>query len=174
MAVVSIKSTFATNRDSTPPKLTSSFLSGSRLHEACGMVAVGTVDSATSKYFFCQIPSNARVSEVKMSASATIGADTACTLDLWDIPTVNAGAVVKSGFFNADIDLQASQAKNLDVGQTTSGANTNIYGTADEQAIWQILGLTSDPNKVYDVIMTSTVDNSATGANVSLKIRYTV
>ena len=46
------------------------------------------------------------------------------------------------------------------------------YGNADvEKPLWQALGLTADPNKLYDIAVTLTAAAGSAGT-VSLKVQY--
>ena len=47
-----------------------------------------------------------------------------------------------------------------------------MYGLEDvEKPLWEALGLTADPRKLYDIAMTLTAAAAATG-DISLKVRY--
>lgn len=171
MAVVNLLSTLLTNRDATPKVLSTSFLDKGDLLESVAVVAVGTVDSALSTYRLFSIPSGARVSSLAGWSDAVLGAATAPTLDLYD-QTSAGSASVKTGFFLAPVFSSATQA-GTEYAHTLSGANTNTVANA-EKRIWEILGLSSDPGKMYDVVLRSTVNNTTTGANLAFKIRYVV
>ncbi len=141
--------------------------------EASGMCVVGAADTTASTYRFCSIPSNARISEVKLYSDVSMGADAAYTVDLWDT-TVNGGAVVKAGFFKAPATALTTIANGLDITHTLSGAGTHLVSKG-EKMVWECLSsVTVDPNKFYDVVMASTANNSTPGANLTLKIKYTV
>ncbi len=170
MAVVTVKSTQITNRDSSPTLISNDYLTAARMHEATGVVAIGAADSATSAYIFCSIPSNARVSQVLLSTDAATGANMACTLGLSDT-TANGGAVVKAAFFATGIST-SSVLSASDV--TCNNATACNKVSAGEQRVWEALGLSADPFKFYDVVLASTVNNSTTGANAKLLVRYTV
>lgn len=148
MAVVAVKSAFITNRDSTPVVLTSKTLSagGPRLR-AAGLVAVASGDSATSTYRFCQVPANALVSSVLLSAP-DIGTTTTMDIGLYRT-TADGGAVVDADFFTA--------ACNLNSGATTKveRLNGNIITIANsEKRLWEAAGLSADPGYFYDIVGT--------------------
>lgn len=171
MAVVTIKSTAITNRDSLPVVLSNDYLVKGDVYETVGMANVGATDNALSKYIMCSIPSGAKIVSVKTWSDAILGAATAPTLDLWDT-TLNGGLVVKAGFFLAPVYSAATQA-GTDLTHTISAANTNNVSQG-EKRVWEILGLTADPLKMYDVVLASTVNNATTGANVIISVMYTV
>lgn len=171
MAVVTIKSSQVTSRDAVPPIASNDFLSKGEIYEATGLCAIGATDNAASKYVFCSIPSGARITEVTIYSDAILGAATAPTLDL-QATTVNGSATVKSGFFGSPV-LSSAVQTGTDVTHTTSGANTNLVSGA-EKRVWENLGLAADPFLMYDVVLTSTVNNATTGANVRLSVKYTV
>lgn len=165
MAVVELKSTAITNADTASQKLNSTRLQEGRMKESVGTVAAANGDSIASIYRFARIPSGARVSEVILLCDAiTSGAG---DVGLYDVPTVNAGAVV-------DADLFASAqsiATEIKIG-TNVAHESGVYGLEDvEKPLWEALGLTADPRKLYDIAMTLTAATTAAG-DISLKVRY--
>ena len=163
MAVVTTKSTQITNRDSTPVVLSNDAVVRGGVKSACGTVASANGDSANSLYITCTIPSNARIVAAFLYCDA-LGGTAAGDVGLYDT-TANGGAVVSGQFFAA--------------GQTLVSAltGTNIRKSAVntvpkfEQYVWQVLGLTSDPNKMYDVVVKLTAASAAAG-NVAVDVLY--
>lgn len=165
MAVVELKSTAITNADTSSQKLNSTRLQEGRLKESVGTVAAANGDSIGSIYRFARIPSGARVSEVILLCDAiTSGAG---DVGLYDVPTVNSGAVVDADFFASAQSIASA---------ITTGTNivheSGVYSVEDiEKPIWEALGLSADPRKLYDVAMTLTAATTAAG-DVTLKVRY--
>lgn len=157
MAVVSTKSTMITNRDATPAALTNSYLANQSLNKSIAVVSAANGDSATSKYYFFQLPSNAHVSSVTVSAP-DIGTTTAMDLGLYKT-TADGGAVVDADFFKAAISLSGGAITKSEVlyGNVITVANT-------EKRLWEHLGLSSDPGIFYDVVGTLTGAADAAGA----------
>jgi hypothetical protein len=167
MAVVTVKSTQISNRDASPVVLSSGALTGANLKESVGTVAITSGDSIASKYLICEVPSNAVIKHVGIEAP-DIGTTTAGDLGLYQT-TQNGGAA-------ADVDLFCSA---LALGSAAIVAGTNqmyesgVYTVATStQAVWQKLGLTSDPGRNYDLALTLTAAADATGT-IAVSVKYT-
>lgn len=163
MGVVTTKSKLITNRDA---KTTSNaHYGGAFIRESVGSVAVANGDSSTSKLILGQIPSNARVSDLLLTAP-DIGTTTVGHVGLYQT-TDNGGAVVDADFFKASQSFKDGAIADLQV------AFGNVITLAlAEKMIWELLNLTADPNIMYDVVITLTGDADAAG-NILAKIRYT-
>lgn len=159
MAVVTVKSLAITNRDASPRVLSPSFIERGNRLTSCGVVTIGNGDSVNSKYVMAQIPSNARVVAVRIDAP-DIGTTTAADVGLYDT-TANGGAVVDQDFFASAVSLATGPYVNLDVTFEAGAAGGNIAN--GEKRVWECLGLTSDPVKTYDVVLTLTGAADAAG-----------
>lgn len=149
MAIVNRKSTAVTNATAIPKVLNSPSLNGAPLKEICSVVASAADDSATSVFRFCRIPSNARVSEIRVTSPA---ATTAGAIDIGIYQTeTNGGAVVDADFFTSALALTAAQI-NADV--TFESGFYSLLNS--EKELWRALGLTSDPQREYDIAATIT------------------
>lgn len=166
MAVVNRTSGALTNRDAVPRVINGPALKG-ELKEAIAYIAAAADDSATSVYRLCSIPSNARLSELLLTAAdfTTAGA---IHVGLHRT-TQDGGAVVDADLFATAVDLSGGPFTNLDI---TREAGTTNWALADaEKTVWQSLGLTADPGIEYDVTVTiSTTFNG--GSGLLFKIRY--
>lgn len=164
MAVVTTKSTAITNRDATPVVLNAGAISKGGLKNALGVVTAANGDSIASKYLFCSIPSNAKVRSVLVSCP-DIGSTGTMDLGLYK-STADGGAVVDADFFKAAIDTHSGALTKSEVvfGNIITPANC-------EQSIWQLLGLSSDPNLVYDVVGTLAAAQDAGGA-IAVEVVY--
>lgn len=162
MAVVTTKSTAITNRDATPVVLANDYLAKSVVYHAGGVVAATATDSIASAYKFASIPSNAYVISMILSNDAITGAS--ATIDLYDT-TANGGAIVPStgsGVFSSAISLATAASDKFAF--TVSNANS-------EKRVWELLGLSADPCKSYDVVMTLTAAATAAGS-IALNVLY--
>jgi hypothetical protein len=159
MAVVTVKSTAITNRDSAPRVLTPSYIERGTVLTSVAIVAIANGDSVNSKYLAVSIPSNARAVSVRLDAP-DIGTTTAADVGLYDT-TANGGAVVDQDFFGSAVALNAGPYVNLDVTFEAGAAGGSIANA--EKRIWEALGLTADPNKYYDVALTLTGAADAAG-----------
>lgn len=160
MAVVNKSSAALTQRDGTPSQINSTLaktkVATGRVKESLGVVAVANGDSAASVLRFFSVHSSWRLSELLVSCTAITGA--AADIGLYDLPTVNAGAVVDADLFASAQSLAAA----LDC-TSVLRESTTVTVAKLEQPIWQLLGLTQDPGKYYDVAATLTADATAAG-----------
>lgn len=165
MAVVNTKSSSITNRDATPSVASNSRLTKANVMEGFGFVAVANGDSIASTLRFCSIPSNARPSQLLLSCTAiTSGAGDVGLYQTAD----NGGAVVDADFFASAVSI-ATILSNSDVTRE-SGI---ITLPNSEKTVWELLGLTADPVRDYDVVMTLTAATTAAGST-ALAVRYVV
>lgn len=164
MAVVSTKATAISNRDSSPKVLTDSRLSRGNMRSAAGSIETTGSDDIASKYFFCSIPSNARVADVLLSCD---GNNTTGAGDIGLYETTENGGAVKDADFFASATLLTSALKRSSVVHESGS-----YGIEDiQKPLWEALGDSEDPHRMYDVVMTLTAaDDSAD--SVSLEIQY--
>jgi hypothetical protein len=146
MTVDASKSAFITNAIAVPRVLNNPHLRGP-IREAIGYNGTVTAAAeAASKYFFFRVPSKARMSELLLTAAdfTTAGA---VDIGLWRTAE-DGGAVVDRDYFCSALAMTGGPFARSNQ-MLESGVNTIANS---EQAIWQILGLTSDPNVEYDVI----------------------
>lgn len=166
MATVDRNSAFITNRNATPRTISPPHLRGV-LKEAIAVIAAATDDSATSVYRLATVPSNARISEILLSAAdfTTAGAIHVGV----HRTTADGGAVVDADLFASGVDLSGGPFANLDV--TRENATTNWTLADAEKALWQALGLSADPCIEYDI--TATISTNFNGGSALLfKVRY--
>lgn len=163
MAVVNLSATIIANRDATPTVLTEPSISNARMCEAQGYVTAGAADSIASIYRICEVPTNARISQVLLSNGAVTSA--AADIGVYR-NTKDGGAVVSAAFFGSAVSI-ASAAFNTDV---TNESGTNTVAK-QQQELWQAAGLTSDPGGTLDICMTLTAAATAS-ADAGLKVRF--
>lgn len=137
-----------------------------QLFEVAGYVANAADDSATSILRFCRVPSNARVSSVQM----TTGAATAGAIDIGVYQTADNGGTV------VDADLFASaQALTAALSNADVTYESGEYTAAESvKPLWEVLGLSADPKREYDVAATITTTFSAASVGQVLKVRYVI
>lgn len=166
MSIVDRKSAAITNRDATPRVLNGPGASG-RLKEAIGYIAAAADDSATSVYRIATVPSNARISEILLTAADFT---TAGAIHVGLHRTVqDGGAVVDADLFATAVDLSGGPFSNLDV---TREAGTSNWALANaENTVWQSLGLTTDPGIEYDVTATISTNFNG-GSGLLFKVRF--
>jgi hypothetical protein len=166
MAVVNTKATAITTGDASPPVPNQEVglkLQGGRIKECVGTVEAGAADSIASTYRLCRVPSSVRISQVLLSSDAV----TSAAADIGVCETsVNGGAAVDADLFASAASLATAQA-NVDV--THESGSFGIE--AVEKQLWELLGLSKDPGKAYDITATLTAAATAAGT-VSLAVRY--
>jgi len=158
MAVVAVKSAAITNRDATPAVLNNSRVEYAQKLAVGGIVAVTSGDSAASTYRFGQVPSNAVVRSIKLSAP-DIGTTTTMDIGIYQT-TQNGGAVVDADFFASAVVLNAGAINKSEVVN-----ESGVYNVADmEKPLWQALGLTADSHRMYDIVGTLVGAADGTGS----------
>lgn len=172
MAVVTTKSGVITNRDSTPIVLSNASIANGSMHEAVGTVEGANGDSIASKFIYASVPSNARISRVLLSCDA-IATSGAGDIGVYQT-TANGSTVVDADFFASAVVL-TSALVHSDITHEADAADAGAgYGLADvEKPLWQALGLTSDPSRMYDIVLTLTTALGGAGT-VSLKVQYVI
>jgi hypothetical protein len=114
-----------------------------------------------------QVPSNARISEIKLY-SDDLG--TTGTLDIGIYQTTaNGGAVVDADLFASAVDVTTAALNGSLVTYEAGTATAQIDDI--EKQLWEQLGLTEDPQRFYDVVCTAAA-NISTGGTISLRVRY--
>jgi hypothetical protein len=166
MATVTVKSGAITNRDASPRVLNDAGLEGGRMTCARGTVEITSGNSIGSTYIMCQVPSNAYIEDVLVS-SDDIGTATAGDIGIYQT-TDNSNTVVDADFFASALSL-----KDGALAQSIALHESGVYGVEDiEKPLWEALGLSADPNRYYDVVLTLTAAADASGT-FSLQVRYT-
>lgn len=170
MAVVNILSTQITNDQATPPVLNNPYLAGGIYRECVDVCSMGASDSNNSTYRFFRIPSNARIGDLEvMNDANTSGTSYKC-----GVLAINGGSTVVSGSDAIFIPSGTTMASARSVwtslyfpavaGNSASAANVG-------KRVWELLGLTTDPNAIYDVVVTAVTAGSA-GGNLAIKLAY--
>lgn len=166
MAITNRKSTYITNATASPKVASNPILKGGMLREACGTITPATDDSATSVFRFCRVPSNARISSVLLTA-ADFTTGGAIDIGVYDTEDNNSGAVVDADLFASALAMTGgpfSHAEQIN--------ESGEYTVAEqEKPLWEVLGLSADPHKEYDIAATITTDFNG-GQAMHLKVRY--
>ena len=162
MAVVTVKSSLITARDSGGK---SSLSTGPRrLYDQADTVEVTNGDSIGSKFILGSVPSSASMRELLILCDAI----TSATADFGLYRTTqDGGAAVDADLFGSAVSLASA---------ITTGTNilheSGVLDIANlAKPLWQILGLSSDPQLMYDVVATLTAAATATGTLTS-RITY--
>lgn len=161
--MANVKSDLITNADATPVVFNNDGADGAMLRLKQAYVAKGAeTDGSTWRFF--RIPSNALISSLHYSNTAIAGF-TSITIGLYDTAAAG-GAAVSAALFGTAVDMHTA------VGWTDA---TFLVTTQDliEKRVWELLSLSADPNKHYDVVLTGTTAGTNTG-KLAMKISYTV
>ena len=162
MAVVTVKSSLITARDSGGK---SSLSTGPRrLYDQADTVEVTNGDSIGSKFILGSVPSSASMRELVILCDAITTA--AADFGLYRT-TQDGGAAVDADLFGSAVSLAAA---------ITTGTNilheSGVLDIANlAKPLWQVLGLSSDPQLMYDVVATLTAAATATGT-LTARISY--
>lgn len=157
MAVVNLKSTAVTNADASTMTANKLGIDGGKVKSRVGLASIANGDSLNSTYRLMRIKSSDYPKALKIS-SPDIGITTACKIGLSDVAAVNSGAAVDDDFFTASLSLNAGAIAETNV------LNGNVITLANsEKPIWELLGLSADPGKWYDVVLTLTGAADAAG-----------
>lgn len=164
MAVVTVKSSLITARDSLPPGKSTLSTGPRRLYDQADTVEVTNGDSIASKFILGSVPSSASMRELIVLCDAITGA--AADFGLYRT-TQDGGAVVDADLFGSAVSLATA---------ITTGTNVlHESGVLDianlAKPLWQILGLSSDPAVMYDVVATLTAAATASGT-LTARISY--
>lgn len=165
MGVVNTKSAEITAMDA-PPSATKVPVRGElitgRPIVTSGICAIAAGDDDGSVYRVCRVHSSWVIDEIIRKNDAITGASD-YDLGLYDIADVNNGAVVSgaANLFADGIDISAGTLLGVD---HRSDAGADEAGVANlNKRVFELLGLSVDPNKWYDLAWTSTTNGSGAG-----------
>lgn len=166
MGTANTKCTTVTNLDATPATLNDKRLMGGILKEQVGTVEIAAADDNNSVYRVGRVHSSWRISDIiRYNDAITSGVD--FDVGLYDT-AANGGAVINVNAFADAVSLASA---------SVTGTNDLYEAGSDvgvediEQEVWQMAGLSSDPNKFMDVCYTGVTVGSGAGT-LSVKIRY--
>ena len=164
MAVVNTKSTAVGNADATPVVVSNRILTRAPAFNAVGVVAKAASDNDTSVFRMVRVPSNARIVSINR-ANTAITAGTSYQIGVYQT-AANGGAAASAGLFAATQDLSTA----------STGVQSRYLASAittAEQRLWELLGLTADPQRDYDICLTGVTAGTGAGS-LMLEVHYTV
>jgi hypothetical protein len=150
MAVVHLKSTPVTNATASPRVPNNPGVQGGLVRRAVGQVTNSAADDVASTYRYCRVPSNAYIKRVTF-ASAASGATGQLDIGVYQTAE-NGGAVVDADLFASALDPGGGAIAPTDVTHE-SGQYTHAESLTP---LWQVIGLTADPGREYDIVGTVT------------------
>lgn len=166
MAIVNTKAAAITNRDAAPPVLTPAHLVRGPVYEAVGAVEKAASDSNSSVFRLARFRSSDRISQLTLFNDAITGG-TSYDVGLYR-SAFDGGAVVDADLFATALDLSsASAVAGAEI--LTEATATNIDKV--EKRLWELLGLSADPQVEYDLALTATTAGSGAGT-IAARVRY--
>lgn len=164
--MATVKSTWITNAEAVPLVLTDASKSVGVLKEASSEATVSATQTSGDIIRLVRVPSNARISQVLLSTGdATLAG--AINIGVYQT-TENGGAVVDADLFASALDLSGGPFNNSD--QTFESGEYTYAESA--KPLWEVLGLTADSNREYDICATVTTTGNGMGTSMALKVRY--
>lgn len=164
MAVTNRNSDIIANIVASPAVMNEPY-SGGNLKERVGVVTPAADDTAASIHRFVRVPSNARLSDLLIAAA---DATTAGKYDFGVYRTLaDGGAVVDVDCLAAAFDLSGGPfywSSVLLVGVVTIAEHA--------MPLWQVAGLSSDPNCEFDIAGTIETTFNGGPTSVGLKARF--
>ncbi len=168
MAVQHLDSTTIANMVATPRVPVDGRVQGGGLRVAKGVVTSAADDTANSTYRFCRLPSNAVVHQLLLNAADATTAG-AVNIGLWDTEE-NGDAVVDADLFASALALTGGPFNNSD--QTFESGEYTI--AESETPLWEVLGLTEDPHKDYDVVAQVSTTFNGGPTSIGITVYYSV
>jgi hypothetical protein len=161
MAVANTKSSIVAARDAG--KNVPFYLSGADMHEAVATVEVAAGDDDNSVYRFVRVHSSWSLRVILLTNDAITGG-TAYHCGLYDVAE-NGGAAVDADVFATSVDLSSARVAPTDL--LFEALNIDKI----EKRLWEVLGLSADPGKEYDLALTGATAGSGAGT-VSLRVNW--
>ena len=157
MAVANTKSTSITAFDAVPKSVAPGYKHKSPLYISRDTAEVAADDDNGSVYRILRLPSNACIKELNLLNDAiTAGTD----FDIGVYQTAdNGGAVVDINLFGDAIDL--SSERTLPLNAMYEGGIDIING---DTRLWELLGLSADPHREYDICLTGVAVGTGAGS----------
>lgn len=168
MAVANTKSTQVSNGDASPPVLNATYAGGGGvLRRVAGTVETAAADDDTSVYRLARVHSSWVMNSIIILNDAITGG-TSFDVGLHDI-AANGAAVVDADLFADAVDLSSAR-------KATGGVEVRFDRSGSDlpdlnKTIWELLGLSVDPGKWYDLTLTGNTVGSAAGT-ISLIATY--
>ena len=147
-----------------PPVLPQAKTNGAPVQATTSIVAIAATDSATSKWRIARLPSNALLHQLTVSTTAQTGS-TDFDIGVAYNPDKLSGATVSVNCL-ADALTLATASRALDGLKDVSIANS-------AKELWEVAGLTSDPQCDLDLIFTANTIGTA-GGTCGFKIEYKI
>jgi hypothetical protein len=163
MGVVNTLSTPLTDLAKAPPQLQKPQFVKGKTDESVAVVTKAAADSTNSTYRFHRVRSDAVIGYLGIACAAW-GTSGAVDVGLYDTAE-NGGAVADVDMFCDGLDVSSALPSPTDI--TCHAQGPARY----EQTVWERLGLSADPRKEYDVVVTAQNIGAAQAAATALILR---
>ena len=171
-----LKSAAITSLDASPILAPTAGVGGpGRLVEVTGFVTTVSADNEGSTYQLVRVPSDAVIKQILFEAAAMTGGKFNLSVYYSDsakdgTPNAVQGVIVPSTgdqFFASDIDCASAVV-------ITDVTNENATYTIDKRnkALWDALGLASNPGGFLDIVAVCHTTAVTTGALMGISVRY--
>lgn len=164
MAVENLKSTIVTNADATPVDLSSPIINHGRLREQIAKIEAAGGDAA-SIYRMHRVWSAWRISEMHFACDDLSGSGAVVDIGVYQTAE-NGGAVVDVDVFASNVDVATAALAMTSVLHESTEVNIDEL----EKPLWEVLGLTEDPKRWYDIAITS--ETAGLTGTMALRTRY--
>lgn len=166
--MANVNSTWIGNAVSVPPVLTSSNKSAGRVMNAKSVATVSATQASGDTIRLVRVPSNARVDAVLLTtADATTAGN--INIGVWQT-NENGGAVVDADLFASALALTGGPFTRSD--QTFESGEYTYAECA--LPLWEVLGLSADPGREYDIVAQVSTTFDAAGTTMVLEVLYSV
>ena len=166
MAVEAILSTQITNAVAIPRVPNASTTDQGEPVHSVAKVTMDAAASATSTYRLFRVRSGDRV--VSLRYAQTIGTGGVGRDNDFGLYDIEGGAVVDVNCFADAITFASAVLAWTELLPADAGSNCTVANC--EQKIWQLLGLTADPFKEYDVTITCNEANTTLAIDIGVQI----
>lgn len=166
--MANVNSTWITNAVASPVVLTDANESVGVVKNAKSVATVSATQASGDTIRLVRVPSNARIDAVLLT---TGDATTAGAINIGVWQTVeNGGAVVDADLFASALALTGGPFTRSD--QTWESGE---YTYAEScKPLWEVLGLTSDPGREYDIVAEVSTTGNGMGTTMVLEVLYVV
>jgi len=163
MAVANTKSSSITNADASPKVANNSFVEKGIMRSSVATLAVAAADDNDSVYRFVRLPSNARLCHIWLLNDA-ITSGTDYNFGIYETAD-NGGAAKDDNVFADAVDLSSARVEPIDI----------LFEALDideaETRLWQMLALTEDPHKDYDLCAIGVTVGTGAG-DITLNVEF--
>jgi hypothetical protein len=166
--MANVNSTWITNAVATPKVFTDSNKSVGTAKVAKSFATVSASQSSSDTIRLVRVPSNARVDAVfLLTGDATTGG--AINIGVWQT-VENGGAVVDADLFASALALTGGP---FNRSEQTWESGEYTY-TESCKPLWEVLGLTSDPGREYDIVAEISTTFNGADTTLGLEVHYVI